>query len=39
MFQQAEINAEQEANDLVNVFRLSTQLSDPAALRLQELGA
>ena len=38
MFQQAEINAEQEANDLVNVYRLSLQLSDPAALQIQDLA-
>lgn len=38
MFQQAEINAEQEANDLVNVYRLCSQLSDPAAVQLQGLA-
>ena len=38
MFQQAEVNAEQEANDLVNVFRLSSQLPDPAAIQLQNLS-
>lgn len=29
MFQEAQVNAEQEANDLVNVYRLSTQLEAP----------
>jgi hypothetical protein len=38
MFQQAEVNAEQEANDLVNVYRLSTQLSDPAAQQIRDLA-
>jgi hypothetical protein len=39
MFQQAEVNAEQEANDLVNVYRLSTQLSDPAAQQIRNLAS
>lgn len=38
MFQQAEINAEQEANDLVNVFRISAQLPQPAGEQLQSLS-
>jgi hypothetical protein len=37
MFQQAQINAEQEANDLVNVFRISAQLPDPARLTIRDL--
>jgi hypothetical protein len=38
MFQQAQINAEQEANDLVNVFRLSAQLPDPGRQAIQNLA-
>lgn len=38
MFQQAEVNAEQEANDLVNVYRLSLQLTDPAARQIEDLA-
>ena len=37
MFQQAQVNAEQEANDLVNFFRLSAGLQDPARKNLQDL--
>ncbi len=37
MYQQAEINAEQEANDVVNVFRISDQLPQPAAGEMQRL--
>ncbi len=37
MFQQAQVNVEQEANDLVNVFRLGSLLPDPARQQLQEL--
>ncbi len=37
MFQQAQINAEQEANDLVNVFRISAQLPQPEQHNIQEL--
>ena len=36
MFQQAQVNAEQEANDLVNVFRISARLSDPARQTIQD---
>lgn len=38
MFQQAQVNAQQEANDLVNVYRISSQLSDPVAKNIQELA-
>lgn len=38
MFQQAQINAEQEANDLVNVFRISSQLQDPGRQAIQDLA-
>ena len=38
MFQQAQVNAEQEANDLVNVFRISARLSDPARQTIQDLA-
>lgn len=38
MFQQAQINAEQEANDLVNVYRLASLLQDPARGQIQELA-
>jgi len=37
MFQQAQANEEQEANALVNVFRIATQLQDANAHRIQEL--
>ena len=37
MFQQAQANEEQEANSLVNVFRIATQLQDANAKQLQEL--
>jgi hypothetical protein len=38
MFQQAEINAEQEANDVVNVFRLASLLQGPAHDDVQSLA-
>jgi hypothetical protein len=38
MFQQAQMNAEQEANDLVNVFRLSAGLASPARDTIQDLA-
>ena len=37
MFQQAQANEEQEANSLVNVFRIAGQLDDPSAKQIQEL--
>jgi len=37
MFQQAQVNAEQEANDLVNVFRISEQLPQPERRNIQDL--
>ncbi len=37
MFQQAQANEEQEANSLVNVFRIASQLQDPNASAIQEL--
>jgi len=37
MAQQAQANEEQEANALVNVFRIASQLQDPNANRIQEL--
>ena len=37
MAQQAQANEEQEANALVNVFRIATQLQDPNANQIQEL--
>ena len=37
MYQQAEINAEQEANDVVNVYRISAQLPQPTANQMQGL--
>jgi hypothetical protein len=37
MFQQAQANEEQEANALVNVFRIASQLKDPNARAIQEL--
>ncbi len=37
MFQQAQANEEQEANALVNVFRIATQLNDPNAKAIQQL--
>ncbi len=36
-FQQAEVNEEQEANALVNVFRVAGQLQDPNAKPIQDL--
>ncbi len=38
MFQQAEVNADQEANDLVNVYRISSQLGGPGRGTLQDLA-
>ena len=38
MFQQAQVNAEQEANDLVNIFRISSRLPDPARQTIQDLA-
>jgi hypothetical protein len=37
MFQQAQANEEQEANALVNVFRIASQLNDPNAKPIQQL--
>lgn len=37
MFQQAQANEEQEANALVNVFRIATQLQDANAKQIQDL--
>ena len=37
MFQNAQVNAEQEANDLVNVYRISGELQDPERSTLQDL--
>jgi hypothetical protein len=37
MFQQAQANEEQEANALVNVFRIASALDDPSAKQIQEL--
>ena len=37
MFQQAQANEEQEANALVNVFRIASQLQDPNAKAIQQL--
>jgi hypothetical protein len=37
MFQQAQTNEEQEANALVNVYRIASQLKDPNAKAIQEL--
>ena len=37
MLQQAQANEEQEANALVNVFRIASQLKDPNAKAIQEL--
>ena len=37
MFQQAQANEEQEANALVNVFRIASQLQDDAAKDIQQL--
>jgi hypothetical protein len=37
MFQEAQANEEQEANALVNVFRIASQLKDPNAKSIQEL--
>lgn len=37
MFQQAQVNAEQEANDLVNIYRISAQLEDPTREQIRGL--
>jgi hypothetical protein len=37
LFQAAQANEEQEANSLVNVFRIASQLQDPKAKEIQEL--
>ena len=37
MFQQAQNNEEQEANALVNVYRIASQLNEPSAKTIQEL--
>ena len=37
MAQQAQANEEQEANSLVNVYRIASQMQDPNANRIQEL--
>jgi len=37
MFQQAQSNEEQEANSLVNVYRIASQLQDPNAKAIQNL--
>jgi Ca2+/H+ antiporter len=37
MFQQAQANEEQEANAVVNVFRIATQLQDPNAKPIRDL--
>jgi hypothetical protein len=37
MAQQAQANEEQEANSLVNVYRIASQLRDPNANRIREL--
>jgi uncharacterized membrane protein len=37
MFQQAQANEEQEANAVVNVFRIATQLQDPTAKPIRDL--
>jgi Protein of unknown function (DUF4239) len=37
MFQEAQANEEREANSLVNVFRIASQLKDPNAKAIQEL--
>src|ERR1019366_996213 len=39
MFAQAQVNEEQEANALVNVFRIASQLQDSNAKQIQELCA
>jgi hypothetical protein len=38
MFQQAQVNVEQEANDLVNIFRLASLMQNPARQQLQVLA-
>ena len=38
LFQQAQVNAEQEANDVVNVYRIGSLLQEPARQRLQQLA-
>jgi hypothetical protein len=39
MFQQAQANEEQEANSLVNVYRIASQLQDPNARAIEDLCA
>src|SRR5215471_16235331 len=39
MFQQAQANEEQEANALVNVFRIATQLQDSNAHRIRNFAS
>jgi len=39
MFQQAQANEEQEANSLVNVFRIAGELQDPNAVTIQQVCA
>ena len=38
LFQQAQVNAEQEANDVVNVYRIGSLLQEPARQRLQQVA-
>ncbi len=38
MYQQAQVNAEREANDLVNVFRISGELPGPTRQAMQDLA-
>lgn len=38
MSQQAQVNAEQEANDLVNIFRIGANLGDPAGETMRDLA-
>ncbi len=38
MFQQAQVNAEQEANDLVDIFRISASLQEPARKNIRDLA-
>jgi hypothetical protein len=38
LYEEAQINAEQEANDLVNVYRIGGQLVDPTRQQLQALA-
>ncbi len=37
-FQQAEVNVEQEANDIVNVYRIGSLLPAPTGMQLQQLA-